>query len=50
LPGLPPALFTGLVVPLFDRHRGLLAPRVAAADGDRLTAPPPRILFCVFRT
>ena len=50
LPGLPPAVFTGLVVPPFDRHRALLTPRTAEADGDRLTAPPPRILFCVFRS
>lgn len=50
LPRLPPALFTGLVLPLFDRYRALLTRGVAEADGDRLTAPPPRILFCVFRT
>jgi hypothetical protein len=50
LPSLPPAPFAGLVVPLFDRDLALPAPRVAAPDIERLAAPPPRILFCVFRT
>lgn len=48
-PGLPPALFTALVVPLFEQHRALLAPRLAAVGGYRLAAVPLRLLFCVLR-
>ncbi|MEO8628562.1 MAG: hypothetical protein ABI612_10745 [Betaproteobacteria bacterium] len=49
LPGVPPAVDTGITLQLVDIYR-VIAPRVARIDLTRVTEPPPAIRFCVFRT
>lgn len=52
VPGVPSAMAMphSLVIPLFDAHRAVLPASCAGPDPARVTAPPPSILFCVFRT
>ena len=44
------AMASSLVLPLFDAHRATIPASCAGPDPARVTAPPPSILFCVFRT
>ena len=48
--GVPPAMSSGLVLPVVDAHRALLRVTYAEPDPARVNGPPRSILFCVFRT
>jgi len=47
--GVPPAMPSGLVLPLLDAHHALLRVGYAEPDPARVNSPPCSILFCVFR-
>jgi hypothetical protein len=48
--GVPPAMPSGLVLPVVDAHRALLRVTYTEPDPARVNGPPRSILFCVFRT
>jgi hypothetical protein len=52
LPFVPSAMAMAhsLVIPLFDTHHAVIPASCAGPDPDRVTGPPPSILFCVFRS
>jgi hypothetical protein len=47
--GVPPAMPSGLVLPVVDVHRALLEVTYTEPDLARANSPPCSILFCVFR-
>jgi len=47
--GVPPAMPSGLVLPVLDVHQALLRVTYVAPDLARVSHPPCSILFCVFR-
>ena len=48
--GVPPAVPSGLVLPVVDSHHALLRARFAEPDPAQVKSPPRSILFCVSRT
>ena len=48
--GVPPAMPSGLVLPVVDVHPTFLSVRYAGSVAAQVKGPPRSILFCVFRT
>jgi hypothetical protein len=48
--GVPPAMPSGLVLPVVDAHHALLRARYIEPNPARVNGPPRSILFCVSRT
>ena len=48
--GVPPAMPSGLVLPVVDVHHALLRATHAEPNPARVNGPPRSILFCVSRT